>query len=360
MYPQPLNILSATESKSDELQAAIKIRENELNVVKEMLNRPDFLKLKRSDSWENGIRFQRNRITNNYGGQNVTKAWLKMYEILIKTMVGPYLLQLGNNINCFFNAELPGGFIFAVNHFLRTNNKSFDWVIASYLPMTGTGFLEDDFHLLSEHPDHALVGRILTNQGAFWSNGDLTNPKIPAILATLATSRLSPIHLYTADGGFDVQGRESQQEILSLPLIRGEVECGLRALSIRGVMIIKIFTFFTPQMWTMLVFLTRLFDNYDIYKPQTSGPLNSESYFIGIGYHGLNDNDLSIIFQDPSNPLTRYAVATPFENNFLSNKMNSLTSNQITNIYDFLENKSPKLEINIYQYVQKLPLDERL
>ena len=340
---------AGSTTSSEQMALAIQTQKNNLIEVKDLLARPDFESLKRNDTWEKGIRYQRRYITNNFGGQNVTKAWLKMYEILTHTSVGNLLTQAQGTVNCFFNAELPGGFIYAVNHFLRTYNKQFDWVIASYLPKNtqGKDFLKDDFSLLSKYPGHSLVGPVITNRGSFWCDGDLTNPKMPAILAALATSRLSPIHLYTADGGFGVEGRENLQEELTLPLIRGEVECGLRSLTLGGVMIIKIFTFFTPQMWTMLVYLMRAFEQYDIFKPQTSGALNSESYFIGIGYRGLAADALTIIARDSADETTRYAIPTETENAYLLNKMTSMTNRQINNIRGFLVGKGPKLTVEL-------------
>lgn len=334
---------------SDLINSNIEAQKNTLNTLKFSLDRSDFNLLKKNDPWEKSIHSYRRQITDRFGGQNVTKAWLKMYEILNNTQVGPYLLRIPDTINCFFNAELPGGFIYAANHFFKNKNKSYDWVVASYLPQNvqGKDFLADTFSLLFKYPQNALVGAIQTNQGRVWSDGDLTNPKVPNILATLAKSRLGPIYFYTADGGFGVEGREDLQEELSLPLIRGEVECGLRSLSLGGVMIIKIFTFFTPQMWTMLVYLMRAFDNYDIFKPQTSGILNSESYFIGIGYRGLTDLDLSIIMRDAKDPNTRYSVPSDSENTYLLNKMISLTNYQINNIKGFLAGNAPKLAVNL-------------
>jgi hypothetical protein len=326
--------------------------EEQLNNVKNLLSRPDFEDLKKRDPWEREIRNLRSNISKNFGGQNVTRAWLKMYEILTQTEVGPHLLKLGNRINCFFNAELPGGFIYAVNHFLRTNNKSFDWLISSYLSATDQGsFLKDEFHLLTKYPGNSLAGKITTNQGVFWSNGDLTNPKVPAILATLAQSVLHPVHLYTADGGFDVGGREEQQEVLSAPLIKGEIECGLRCLGIGGVMVIKIFTFFSQQMVSILTLLIRVFNKYDIYKPQTSGQLNSESYFIGIGYRGITQDELNNILN---------IIPNDIEYKYLSDKITSLVTTQINNINGFLSGKGPVLQTNMYNFIQNLNSDQKL
>ena len=321
----------------------INARQNELNDVKTLLTNEKFSQLKRNDVWEQSVVNYRRYITRTLKGQNVTKAWLKMYEMLTETSIGEYLLQLTDDVHCFFNAELPGGFIYALNHYFKNKHHAFDWVISSYLPENtkDKDFLSDDFQLLSKYPNNALVGNIKNT----WIDGDLTNPDMPDILAKLAKSILGDIHLYTADGGFDVQGNENQQEELTLPLIRGEIECGLLSLAKGGVMIIKIFTFFTPQMFTLLVYLTRLFESYDIFKPQTSGILNSESYFIGIGYK--NNMNKDNIKQDINDPNTIYAIPTDQENQYLFNKMDTLTNNQITNINTFLHGKTHKLTINL-------------
>ena len=58
------------------------------------------------------------------------------------------------SINAFCNAELPGAFIIAINHFMRTKciSSEFDWIASSYLPeaamKTGnTTILEDRFKI---------------------------------------------------------------------------------------------------------------------------------------------------------------------------------------------------------------------
>lgn len=329
-----------------------------LDAAKDSLSIPNFRQLKRNDPWEKAIDQLGKQITKKFSAQHVTKGWLKMYEMLTLTPVGSYLLSILGTVNVFYNAALPGAFIFADNHYFRTNNKNINWVVSSYYPKDteGKDFLGDKYGLLTKYPERSLVGAITTSKGRFWSDGDLTNAKVPAILAMLAKSKLGTINMYTADGAFDVEGKENLQEELSMPLIRGEIECGFRSLSVGGVMIIKIFTFFTPQMWTLLVYLTRLFEKFDIYKPQTSGVLNSESYFIGIGYKGTND--FSIIMKDSRDPTTRYSEPTEAENIFLFNKMMTLTTNQINNINNFLQGHGPKLSVNLD--IKPLPTKDQL
>ena len=54
----------------------------------------------------------------------VTNAWMKCYELIYD-----YGLITEDTNTVFCNAELPGGFIAAVNHYMKTNfiNKEYKW-----------------------------------------------------------------------------------------------------------------------------------------------------------------------------------------------------------------------------------------
>ena len=305
----------------------------QLNAAKDLLSRPDFEALKNADPFEKRIRDIRKELTSKSGAQNLTKAGLKMLDILQQTPLGAYLLSL-SKVRALFNAELPGSFLFTTNHFLRSQGKELDWVLASYLPRPSSegkaegGPLEDIFGLIPANPTRLLVGELKTTKGTFWSTGDLTNPKVPAILAQLA----GPVDLYTADGGFDVSGQENRQEELSLPLIRGEIETGFRVLKLGGAFVLKIFTFFTPQMLAYLLLLMRSFDRFLIYKPPTSTPLNSESYFVGLQFRG-GPALLNQLNEDPQKIL---GTMTQAEAEFLWGHLSGLTQNQIAAIQKFV------------------------
>lgn len=305
----------------------------QLNEAKNSLERPDFEALKRSDPFEERIRQIRRQLTEETGAQNMTKAGLKMLELLERTPLGSFLAKLPK-IRALFNAELPGSFLFTTNQYLKGRGVEMDWLLASYLPREGQGHLEDFFGLIPANPGRILVGELRTTKGTFWSSGDLTNPRVPAILAQLA----GPVDLYTADGGFDVRGRENQQEELMLPLLRGEIETGLRVLKPGGAFVLKLFTFFTPQMLAYLLLLMRSFDQYLIYKPPTSTPLNSESYFIGLGYRGP-----AALAQLNEDPMTILGTTTQAEAEFIWSHMVGLVNNQLAAIQKFINREPPSL-----------------
>lgn len=257
--------------------------EADLNRAKDLLETVDFEALRRSDSYERKIDEIKRQVSH---AQNFTKAGIKLYEMFVTTELGPALLERANpTLKAFFNADFPGSFVFATNHLLKLYEKELDWVIASYYPKSQQGdFLSDQFGLMAGNPDRSLVGSITTNKGSFWSDGDLTLPGTPLRLAILARSKLGPVDFYTADGGFGVTGNENRQEELSLKLIRGEIETGFYSLRNGGVFLLKIFTFFSPEMLQYLELIKRSFDRFSIIKPSTSAPMNSEHYVLGIGF----------------------------------------------------------------------------
>ena len=328
----------------------------QLNQAKDSLNRPDFERLKRNDPFDRQIRQLRRTTEAQSGAQKVTRAWLKFYEILELTPAGQYLLGLQDPIRAFFNAELPGAFVLAANHYFSTHNKTLQWVVSSYLPKGADDHLEDQYGLIEQNPDRSLVGVISTNKGNFYSDGDLTNPKVPSVLAHLARLRLgdSPV-LYTADGGFDVTGRENEQETVSTRLIAGEIETGFLSLKNGGVMVLKIFTFFTGEMLAYVLTLMRAFEQTNIFKPSTSGPTNSESYFIGIDYKGGARLPVG-----PEEITATLISATDEELLFIWNRASPLFTRQIEAIRQFISGTlQPVINLKA-ESVPKLPSERRI
>jgi 23S rRNA U2552 (ribose-2'-O)-methylase RlmE/FtsJ len=85
--------------------------------------------------------------------------------------------------------------------------------------------------------------------------------------------------LFTADGGFDMNGRFDEQESLSLPLIEAEVCVGISALALGGCMVINFTTFFMDATKALIEWMYS-FEEVYIYKPCTSRPANSERYVV--------------------------------------------------------------------------------
>lgn len=251
-----------------------------LNQLRDLVKKPEIGQAIERSKYTLYIRNMRKKITNEYGGQIVTKGWLKCMDIL------QHLNFKGGKV--FFNAELPGAFTFATNHYISMNSLPFDWLLASFYPQSplSTSSLEDKYGILPANRFHSLVGEVETSLGRYWIDGDLTREGMPYLLSQLVINSLGKVQLYTADGGMDVLGKENAQEEINYPLIYGEFKTGILSLDLGGTMIIKIYTAFTAEMRSLLAYAERFFKKVEYYKPSASSPYNSEVYFLGLEFKG--------------------------------------------------------------------------
>lgn len=326
--------------------------EQQLNETKNLLQRPDFENIRNNSAYEVSIRNLQKSLSKKINPQHSTKGWIKMIDLLSKENV--WKVVSAKPVRALFNAELPGGFIFAANHLFQTHNIDFDWVAASYSPQYSSSALEDIYGLFAANPTRILTGPIQTNKGEFWNDGDLTQSKMPSIIAQLAVNRLGgKMTLITADGGLDVKGRENEQEVLSIPLILGEVKTALLCLDLGGVFILKLFTFFTPLMETLIIWLGRHFQEFELYKPHASSPANSEIYFIGIGFKGATAYPIG-------NASTELIQMTPEEKAWIEKFRANLVEKQIESINNLLKKQTTPISTEVYDKLLFLPKNKWL
>jgi len=221
-----------------------------------------------------------------------TNASLKMFETLGQLQ----LIRPGDHVRAFCNAELPGAFIGAINHFVRTRcpGAVLDWVASSYYPADAAArgdptILGDHYGLYSENRDRWLMGPAPNGlpPGAAAVSGDLTERGVVATLAAAVRARFGGATLYTSDAGIDASSNYNQQEELTAALNFGQTACGLLALAPGGALIVKQYTFFCRFSRELVALLAALFDRLEIVKQRTSRPGNSEVYLVGIGFRGV-------------------------------------------------------------------------
>jgi cap2 methyltransferase len=97
------------------------------------------------------------------------------------------------------------------------------------------------------------------------------------------------VHIFTADGGFDFSIDYSLQEKQIFKLLVCSFIVGLQVLTVNGYCIIKLFDTYSDSTQTILSLCGSCFKEYTIYKPASSRPCNSERYFIGKKYRGINN-----------------------------------------------------------------------
>lgn len=240
-------------------------------------------------------------IVSRTNAEHVSNAWLKCYEILnhYDEFIMPKKYDTETNYNSFIvfcNAELPGSFIYAINHYISTRTKikphEWKWFANSKLPTTNIqknknekeNILYDEYGLAEKYPQRWLMLQ-------FENDGDVTDPEVQEKIQTFFKEKNNKVDLYTSDLGFDVSVDFNKQETLHAHANLGQIFSALITLKEGGTMIVKMFTFFETFTVTLIGILTTLFERFEIAKPVASKEGNSEIYLIGIGYKESLAND---------------------------------------------------------------------
>lgn len=105
------------------------------------------------------------------------------------------------------------------------------------------------------------------------------------------------VQLFTADGGFCVDGNENYQEVEVKRLVLDQFLCALCVLGKGGNFVCKIFDCFTPFTIGLLYILYRCFEKFAIVKPVTSRPANSERYVVCKNFLQQNPPIIDYLFR---------------------------------------------------------------
>jgi cap2 methyltransferase len=243
----------------------------------------------------------RNLVQKTYNMEHATNAALKMYEMIYQLELLMPNGQCLPAVNVFCNAELPGAFVIAINHFMRTKcvSSDFDWVASSYLPAAAMQagdktILEDKYKIYEKNRLHWLMGPApnALPEGETPVTGDVTDPAVINTLGNATHQRFSAsdgANLYTSDVGIEIDKADlNRQEELTAFVNYGQVLTGLLSLALGGTLITKQFTFYTPFSRSLIAIVASLFDETYIIKPKTSRPTNSEVYLVGKGFKGIS------------------------------------------------------------------------
>ncbi len=241
----------------------------------------------------------KNKIRNEFNGQVVTNAWLKIYEIAIQ--MSPLIRK--DSITMFSNAELPGAFICSVNQYVKTIiKKEFEWVASSLHPGTQqreseSDILGDQYGLYECNRDRWLMDDPTQSSTKTPNNGDVTSASNVVNLAERVRSRLGVegVEFYTSDAGIDVSKDYAKQEILNMHIHFGQAVSGLLALKEGGFFVVKHYTLNQPFTISLIITLSYFFREFYIVKPMTSRPANSETYLVGNGFKGISQNEIGIL-----------------------------------------------------------------
>lgn len=326
----------------------VNIQDKEFNIIKNELNSAkNLLDNISQDEYYNisrqldEYRTMKKIISSRYKMQIVTNASLKMYELISQM----YLINK-NKINAFCNAELPGGFIIAINHYLKTmyDSSVFRWLASSYISNNTLG---DTYGIYENNKENWIMDENM--------NGDITNmDNILKIVKIVKSKFPNGVDIYTSDAGLDVSSDYNKQEEQTLELNYSQVLIGLLTLAKKGMLITKQFTFFTQFNRSLIYLLSFLFEELYITKPSTSRPINSEIYIVGKYFKGIS-NELHEYLLTKINSINPHIplIINEVNNNLLKIAKEiyiDIQSNHIKLAYDIFSNNK---EVNInYNTIQ--------
>lgn len=235
----------------------------------------------------------RNVVTQQYDGKHVSNSWLKYYEIFSQFP----LFKSGNNYRCFFNAELPGGSLCAMMHYMKVYDIKYEWKASSLVGPSHNGGtaepLGDTYGLYAKHRDNW----VMDTDGKPY-NGDMMDK---ACIENLEKRFGRSMDFYSSDAGTDVSYRNGKlsfndQELHNMRLHIGCGLAGLLVLAHGGSMVLKQYTMFKPMSWWVLLQYAKCFERCHFYKPLTSRPYNSEMYFVCEGFKGVTSEIRDSLF----------------------------------------------------------------
>lgn len=247
----------------------------------------------------NYYKYLRTTLHKDYGAEIVTNAWFKMYEILTAF---PQFAETDGVLNTFHICEAPGGFVSALNHYLRSNfpKTKWNWHAQSLIPKSMSNMaLDDHYGLIQAYPDNWLMNGCIKN-----NTGDITNVFILRQYQELFTKQSSEVNFMTADGGiFCPSTQLNDQEKICYKLFLGEAICILSCLKLGGSAVMKLFLpMIEPLTVSIVCLMFQSFENLYLFKPPSSHSYNSEVYLVMINYQKLPEENIKLLLTILSNP----------------------------------------------------------
>lgn len=207
-------------------------------------------------------------ININYNGEYVTTAWAKCYEI-----ISYYdLIKYGDEINYYGICEQPGAFVYAINHYIKTNkiSKKFNFKITSLVNKMNDKVFKAEQSLMNEHGD--------TYDYGVTGNGDVTDED--NLIYFRKKNYNIFYHLISADCGEDCSDDFTLQEKNLLPLIIGQLTMAIGLASKGTNYFFKLFTLHEDTTKQIMAFLTNIFEKVVIARVLQTKPESGEVYCI--------------------------------------------------------------------------------
>lgn len=264
-------------------------------------------------------KYIKNKIKKYYGGQMVTNAWIKLYEIL---NTFPEILDSNKTIKSFHLCEAPGAFVSAIHHYLTIKNQNLDWYAQTLNPAYNQKeALQDHYGLMSEYPEKWLFGDKSNN------TGDITCSAIIKYYANHPD--LQNIDFMTGDAGIICNPNcINEQETQLVKINMGQIVCILACLSVGKSAVFKTFLPMSePLTISLMNLLSVLFQTVTIHKPNASGGSNSEVYIILEFYKGISNSMLEMLYVMLDDPkiTSKSFITDKLDRNFFKEYIDSIS-----------------------------------
>jgi len=208
-------------------------------------------------------------------GPGFTNAWRKMYEICEKFNFIPKKRIITHFDICGF----PGGFVLAINHYLKTkrDDVDYEWFIQSY---TGDFGFKDQFNLRKKNYYRFLEGP---------KKGDITNYK--TILYYRKLFQKDKLDIITSDCGlspeevWESEDKNLTREKQMSKTFFSQFIAGISLLKKKGSFFMKHYTSTTTFTVSLVYLMCCLFKKVKLVKPESSRyPTANEIYFLLLDY----------------------------------------------------------------------------
>ena len=215
----------------------------------------------------------------------LSRSFYKMVELLSFFRCGSIFGK--EAIRTFHLAEGPGGFIEAVTYFRESRFPGDE-----YIGMTLVKPLVGQDHVKGSSSSSSSSSNIPS-----WKKSKQflkLNPKVKIEYGTDQTGNLlslsnfegcyqkykSSMDFITADGGFDFSGNYNKQELSISSLLFSQIAYAVVCQKRKGSFILKIFDVFHQSTVDLIAYLSSLYENVYVTKPNMSRYVNSEKYLV--------------------------------------------------------------------------------
>jgi len=318
IYPKPIIMPLKTKSQTFDckiqLNNNLKIDTSEMNNFTKELNQKiiEFNNLeKQFQKYKGAVKVRRffdyeirDTIKNKLNNQNISNAWIKMYEIL-----NTYDLLNTNSdtVDTFHICEHPGGFIHATKYYIKhILNKKHDFVFQSLKPESDPQIFKPDKELISKYSDKLDYGP---------QKGDITNKENISYYSNKYKTR--KFSLITSDCGLDFSENFVGQESRLYKIFYSAFVANI-GLSTNGTnYVFKLFSFNDPKTIEFLQLVCLFYEQVDLVRTLTTKSGSGENYCVCVNYN-FKGNKEEIVKQlidyisDPSNTFILNKIDSEF------------------------------------------------